>query len=114
MDILLQNILKAKDFKGITDRRFVIDLEIPSSSVSEWKSGKSKSYTRYLPKIADYLEVSVDTLLGNEKSSSSEDDELASYLKNPHNREFMELFDELSKSQKDKVLSDIRWLLSQK
>lgn len=33
-----------------------------------WKSGKNKSYTKHLSKIAEFFGVSVDYLLGKEKS----------------------------------------------
>jgi len=63
MDVLLKNILRVKDNKGITDQQFQKDLGLYASAVSEWKNGKSKSYEKHLVKIADYLEVSVDSLL---------------------------------------------------
>ena len=52
------------DFLGVTKNAF-----------TDWKSGRIKSYTKYLPQIAEYFDVSVDYLLGktdtNEKPSAS-------------------------------------------
>lgn len=38
---------------------------IKQQAFTEWKSGRSKSYTKYIDKIAEYLDVSIDYLLGN-------------------------------------------------
>lgn len=52
------------DFLGVTKNAF-----------TDWKSGRIKSYTKYLPQIAEYFDVSVDYLLGKtdkiEKPSAS-------------------------------------------
>ena len=37
-----------------------------------WKSGCCTSYMKHLPKIAEFLNVSVDYLLGNEKHKNAE------------------------------------------
>lgn len=49
-----------------------------------------------LQKIADYLEVSVDYLLGRDKPT--DDDELNSYLEELRNREEMRMFFSLAKT----------------
>lgn len=60
-------------------------LGLKSVAFSEWKSGKSKSYRKYLIEIADFFNVSLDYLVyGKEKSSSkikltSDEQELLSY-----------------------------------
>lgn len=46
-------------------------LGLKSVAFSEWKSGKSKSYRKYLIEIADFFNVSLDYLVyGKEKNSS--------------------------------------------
>jgi transcriptional regulator with XRE-family HTH domain len=75
MDELLRNILKIKSDKNITDRQFQKDLGLYASAVSEWKNGSSKSYEKHLVRIAKYLDVSVDTLLGK-KTTPSIDEQL--------------------------------------
>lgn len=45
--------------KDMTDR-----LGLSKASFSEWKAGRSSSYLKYLPQIAEILGVSVDCLLG--------------------------------------------------
>ena len=47
------------------------EIGIPSGSVTDWKNGRTPQH-RTLIKIADYFGVTVDTLLGNEKTPSEE------------------------------------------
>lgn len=77
MDELLRNILKIKSDKGISDRQFQKDLGLYASAVSEWKNGSSKSYEKHLVKIAKYLDVSIDSLLGK-KAAPTLDEQLDS------------------------------------
>jgi repressor LexA len=39
-------------------------LGVPKAIYTGWKSGRTRSYTKYLPQIADFFGVSVDYLLG--------------------------------------------------
>ena len=86
MDITLERILKLKKDKGITDTQFQKDIGVYSTALAEWKNGKTTSYLKKLPKIAEYFNVSVDYLLGNtdikEKPTTQADDELNKLLKN--------------------------------
>lgn len=64
MDTTIERILNLLKTKGIKDKDFVSSIGIYSSALSEWKSGKSVSYKKHIDKIAEYLGVSVDYLLG--------------------------------------------------
>lgn len=57
--------------RGITEKKFLSDLDFNRTLLSDWKSGKSKSYTKYLQKIADYFNVSTDYLLTGKELSSN-------------------------------------------
>ena len=57
-------ILNLISEKGINEQRFLKDMSFSRSLLSEWKSGKNKSYTKHINKIADYFNVSTDYLLG--------------------------------------------------
>ncbi len=107
MDNLLRNILRIKDSKGITDQKFQKDLGLYASAVSEWKNGKSKSYEKHLVKIADYLGVSVDRLLGKPATSLDEQ------LNEIHFALAGELRD-LTDAEKQDILDYIRFKKSQK
>lgn len=53
--------------KGIKPTRVVKDLKLSSGNMTNWKSGR-KPKTDIAIRIADYLGVSVDYLLENEKT----------------------------------------------
>ena len=53
-----------KSQKDLTDF-----LGIKKSSFSSWKAGRNTSYIKYLPQIAEFLNVSTDCLLGKESST---------------------------------------------
>ena len=83
MDVVLERILNLKKDKGITDTQFQKDIGIYSTALAEWKNGKTTSYLKKLPKIAEYFNVPVDYLLGNtdqkEKPTGVQADELSEY-----------------------------------
>lgn len=68
MDTLDKIILLIKE-KGIEQKKFALDLGLASSAVTDWKSGRNKSYIKHIDKIASYFNVSTDYLLGNAESS---------------------------------------------
>lgn len=55
-----------KKQKDLTDY-----LGITKNAFTDWKSGRIKSYTKYLPQIADYFNCSVDFLLGRKETVST-------------------------------------------
>ncbi len=63
MDKTLSNILTLIGTKKGAQRRFTEALGLCPSAVGDWKSGKSKSYSKRLPQIAEYFGISVDRLL---------------------------------------------------
>lgn len=63
MDKTLENILVLIGTKKGSQRRFTEALGLCPSTVGDWKSGKSKSYTKRLPQIASYFNISIDALL---------------------------------------------------
>ena len=71
-------ILRGKQQKELTDF-----LGIDKGVSSQWKTGKSRSYLKYIDKIAEFLEVSTDELLSTGEGSSSPvylDDETLEFI----------------------------------
>jgi len=64
LDISLERILNLLKQKGIKDQILIQAIGLNKSAMSDWKSGRSKSYKKHIDKIADYLGVSSDYLLG--------------------------------------------------
>jgi transcriptional regulator with XRE-family HTH domain len=68
LSILYSNIENLCKDKNITVTQLCRETMIPRAVLSELKSGRSKTISvEYINTIANYFEVSVDKLLGNEK-----------------------------------------------
>lgn len=67
----LTSILEIMKSKKITQKDICHYLYLDKHTFSDWKSGRSESYLKYLPKIAEYLDVSVDYLLGKSESKET-------------------------------------------
>lgn len=53
-----------RDSKGVTDYEVAKRTEIPASTFSDWKKGRSEPKLIKLVKIADYFGVSISELIG--------------------------------------------------
>lgn len=79
MDIMLQRILELVGTKHGAGKELCDALGVKSNTVTEWKKGRMKSYTKYASQIADHYGVSLDWLSGltderaTKKSASSVD-----------------------------------------
>ena len=71
---LLNRILLLIESKGVEQQEFARALGVSKQTISDWKSGKNKSYTKYTQQIADYFNVSSDYLLGIEKITVNDPD----------------------------------------
>lgn len=67
---VLNNIIAELNKQHKKQKELTDSLGLQKNSFTEWKGGRSKSYMKYLPQIADFFNVSVDYLLddGNKKS----------------------------------------------
>lgn len=78
-------------------------LGLKQTAFSDWKQGRSKSYTKYLPQIAEFFGCSVDYLLGKEqKKEAVQKDSLNEKQKD----EIRHLFDQMSPDQQEAFLLD--------
>lgn len=69
-------LLAGRDQKELTNY-----LGLKSVAFSEWKSGKSKSYRKYLIEIAEFFNVSLDYLVYGKELNDDEQELLKSYRK---------------------------------
>lgn len=65
MDIYFDRIKPLFDGSGKTDADLEREIGIGAKKISQWNIGYTKSYTKFIPKIASYFHVSTDYLLGN-------------------------------------------------
>ena len=67
----LEKIIDLVNSRCTNDQQFLSDLNFNRTLLSDWKSGKSKSYLKHINKIAEYFNVSTDYLLGNEQKEKT-------------------------------------------
>lgn len=53
--------------RGIEQKEFARQIGVSDKTVSAWKTGRAKSFTKYLPKITKFLGITADELLKEEK-----------------------------------------------
>ncbi len=63
MDKILKTVLEYLKKDTRKQGEFLEYLGLSSSAVSDWKSGKSSSYLKYMPMIAEYFSVTVDMMI---------------------------------------------------
>lgn len=108
----VQRIFKLVDEKYREQRDFAADLKLDPTIPSRWRNGKSASYQKYLPQIAEALGTTTEYLLtGNgpkkktapagvsESDTISEDDIKAA---------FFEGAEDLTKEEMDALWEDAR------
>ena len=59
----VQTILNLLQDKGLKQKDLASYLGISQSAIADWKKGKTKSYMRYLPQIASFLNVSIEDII---------------------------------------------------
>ena len=70
---IAQSIRKYRKEKSVTQEQMAAALGISSQSISKWECGDGYPDITLLPRIAGYLEISVDTLLGTDEVAVRED-----------------------------------------
>jgi transcriptional regulator with XRE-family HTH domain len=83
LDILTNIILllKERNKKQIDLTNY---LGVTKNIFTDWKAGRNTSYTKHLPKIAEFFGVSVDYLLGKENPTSENNFSYALYNELAH------------------------------
>ena len=71
MKILIsENLKKLREEKGLTQSELAEELSVTPQSVSRWEKGLAYPDIEKLPQLSKLFEVSIDELLGNEKTRS--------------------------------------------
>ena len=66
----LSRIFELADKKFPEQQAFAATIGVSAKTVSVWRTGRGKSYTKYLTQIADALDTSVEYLLTGKTQSS--------------------------------------------
>ena len=103
MDILdrISVLLNGREQKELTNY-----LGLKSAAFSEWKSGKSKSYRKYLIEIAEYFKVSIDYLVYGKTIENTMSPDLTE-----NEKELLNAFKHLSQNSKMRVIERAEMLL---
>lgn len=109
MDTVLARILDLLSEKGITDKKFCLDNSFSLSTVSDWKSERNQSYKKHIQKIAQYLHVSTDYLLGNEQKNS-----VSTLSADTDSQEVYRQIKKLPPEKQKQVFDYVRFLAEQK
>ena len=64
MDDILLRTFKLLNEQRLEQKDLAEAINVKPQVISDWKSGKTKSYTKYIDQIASFFGVSVDYLLG--------------------------------------------------
>jgi len=81
---------------GTADQKQLTDyLGLKKTAFTDWKSGKSNSYRKYLIEIADFFNVSLDYLVYGKKSANTLSDDV---------KELLEYYNNLSDIDRGKLL----------
>lgn len=92
MDII-NKILSVMKEKKISQKSLADFLDVREYTISQWKNGKSQSYMKYINKIADFLGVTTDYLLGTAEISLGE-----------KQAKIMELTSQLTEEEQEEVI----------
>lgn len=88
---------------GVTPYKVGKETKIATSTLSDWKNGKSNPKQDKLKLIADYFQVSVDFLM---TGKNSEKPEIPDF--DLEHMELIELYSKLNKEQKSAILNMMR------
>ncbi len=95
----LDKIINLLKQQGRTQKELTDYIGVSKGTFTDWKSGKTVSYNRYLPKIAEFFDVSVDYLVGKDENPQKHyDDELMEYLEELKMRPEMKMLFSLTKN----------------
>ena len=111
----LDKILSLLTEKGIQQKTFAENIGVTKHTITDWKNGRSKSYMKYIDKIADFFDVSADYLLEKTDDKSPLRKEAINIFDNVDMNAFSrQLYEQLTKEERKKVQEYILFLISQR
>ena len=102
MSTPVERIFSLLKVKEIEQKEFAQLLGTTDKTVSAWKTGRSQSYTKYLPKISEVLGTTVEYLLTGKKEEPAAEDSSG------REKEFIQLFEKLTPEQQDMMLAQLK------
>lgn len=102
----IPNLFVIMTKNGISQKQLAENIGASTGNVADWKSGRSAPSIDKLPLIADYLDVSLDYLLGRAETSKSADE------LNDDEKELLDLYRQLPAKQHEFIKNAIRGQLT--
>ena len=112
MDVMLERVLSLIGNKRGAIKPLAEFLGISGNNISDWKSGKNKSYRQYAPKIAEYYGVSLDWLSGMSDEKIKEKPDTTSTELSQLDIQLMQLLPQLTTQEKNMLLGSIKGILA--
>ncbi|NLH02069.1 MAG: hypothetical protein GX488_09280 [Clostridiales bacterium] len=114
MDIMLERVLSLIGDKRGAIKPLAEFLNISGNNISDWKSGKNKSYRQYAPKIAEYYGVSLDWLCGlsDEKTPKEKPDTQTSTELSPLDVQLIQMLPRMTEQEKKIFLAQIKAVIA--
>ena len=97
---ILDRIDKERKAQNKSQAELCKYIGISKNAYTNWKSGHMKSYEKYLPVIAEFLNVSVDYLLGNSEKKEKAPDTLTE-----REQTALNLFNSMSEEQQEHFIA---------
>ena len=95
----MENLKRIRKEKNITQIRLSVAVEISQETISAYENGKALPSAETLIKIADFLDVSIDYLLGRT------DNPIVNTTNNNEDSELLNIYHKLNKEQKKDIIT---------
>ena len=99
MDETVKRIITRMKEVGLDQKTLAQKIGVRQPTITEWKTGFTSSYTKYLPQLAEVLDTSVAYLVTGKNETDTEKYELSE-----KEEKFMSKFRALSEKEQDFVL----------
>ncbi len=107
--MFFDNYCKLCEKNGFSPTGAALEIGISRGTVSAWRNTGRLPQASQLRKIAEFFNVTTDTLLTFGTAKKSEDDELGEYLNDLKNREDMRILFSLARSAtKEEVMQAVK------
>ena len=108
----LSKIIELMNKNNLGNQELASALGLNRQLITDWKAGRSKSYKKYLPQIAEFFGVTVDYLLGKSGSLSPEREEQGEeIILSDRDRELLNVFHSFPEEKQLAILEMLRKLL---
>ena len=108
MDIVLTRILECMGTKHGAGKELADFLGISGNVITNWKNGSNRSYLKYLPKIAEFYNVSEDYLRGKTDVRQDETKEMQQLLDDPEFLIFARHTQKIPAADRSRILRNFR------